>query len=612
MSMSNQSRRRNVSLARRLMRSGSAPHKAPAPNGGLALTGLVLILIGLIRASLTTNSTNVKESATDFTDTHLALHEAGMAELRERNRDLKAQNNTLRAQRDALTREVQAAAANVARLEGLVAARPEVETLLMPGPVMPGPVMPDPVLADPVMAAVPCDEAPSAVADLPVGELPLIARSSSPIWPRSRFAVGPVVGGAPVLTPRRALTAVAVVLAIALVAAGANVIVGAKTASVVVGVAGPSTIDDTPSGLGVVSPAVEFRLTIDDLDITQRIAITDVDVVDGSKVTKGEPLLGLDPTPLLAQVGILKTKLQVAQQSLTSAQQALLTLDADPMQAQLAALETSVDTLQNETTQAQQTGNAATIDQAEDNLLSAQAALGRAQDALSSDQLVALSRRGDAQALVTTEQGQVALQTQLLAIAQGNGSTVSSPIAGVVTAVDVLPGDAAISGKTLIEVVDPSTLRVSADIPIAEVGDVHAGQPATIRFPATPGLAISATVVAVSDVAVGGGLEVPVMVEGANRPDDQVLLGAQALVEVAATVAAKVTVPDIAIASAVQDPEVFVVRHGHAIRVAVVIGHADENRTEILSGLAPGDEVVLAGMQTLVNGSAVRVHRTET
>lgn len=477
---------------------------------------------------------------------------------------------------------------------------------------MPGPVMPDPVLADPVMAAVPCDEAPSAVADLPVGELPLIARSSSPIWPRSRFAVGPVVGGAPVLTPRRALTAVAVVLAIALVAAGANVIVGAKTASVVVGVAGPSTIDDTPSGLGVVSPAVEFRLTIDDLDITQRIAITDVDVVDGSKVTKGEPLLGLDPTPLLAQVGILKTKLQVAQQSLTSAQQALLTLDADPMQAQLAALETSVDTLQNETTQAQQTGNAATIDQAEDNLLSAQAALGRAQDALSSDQLVALSRRGDAQALVTTEQGQVALQTQLLAIAQGNGSTVSSPIAGVVTAVDVLPGDAAISGKTLIEVVDPSTLRVSADIPIAEVGDVHAGQPATIRFPATPGLAISATVVAVSDVAVGGGLEVPVMVEGANRPDDQVLLGAQALVEVAATVAAKVTVPDIAIASAVQDPEVFVVRHGHAIRVAVVIGHADENRTEILSGLAPGDEVVLAGMQTLVNGSAVRVHRTET
>ncbi|HUH86825.1 MAG TPA: efflux transporter periplasmic adaptor subunit, partial [Pusillimonas sp.] len=52
---------------------------------------------------------------------------------------------------------------------------------------------------------------------------------------------------------------------------------------------------------------------------------------------------------------------------------------------------------------------------------------------------------------------------------------------------------------------------------------------------------------------------------------------------------------------------VFRIHDGKAERLAVGIGQRRAGRIEITSGLAEGDEVVVAGLQKIVDGAPVRV-----
>jgi len=57
---------------------------------------------------------------------------------------------------------------------------------------------------------------------------------------------------------------------------------------------------------------------------------------------------------------------------------------------------------------------------------------------------------------IASLQGQVAVDQQLLAIAQGNSNTIDAPIAGAVTNLTVQPGQAVRPGTTMLQIVDTS------------------------------------------------------------------------------------------------------------------------------------------------------------
>jgi multidrug efflux pump subunit AcrA (membrane-fusion protein) len=62
----------------------------------------------------------------------------------------------------------------------------------------------------------------------------------------------------------------------------------------------------------------------------------------------------------------------------------------------------------------------------------------------------------------------------------------------------------------------------------------------------------------------------------------------------------------LAPADAIKDGQVWRVSGGRAERVPVTVGIHDLLRAEVLSGLAEGDQVAVAGLDNLRNGARVR------
>ena len=65
-------------------------------------------------------------------------------------------------------------------------------------------------------------------------------------------------------------------------------------------------------------------------------------------------------------------------------------------------------------------------------------------------------------------------------------------------------------------------------------------------------------------------------------------------------------VPRIALLDDQDDPAVYAVRDGKAVRVPVKLGYTDGEWTEVREGLKEGDKVVTAGKVALRDGSAVQ------
>jgi RND family efflux transporter MFP subunit len=187
---------------------------------------------------------------------------------------------------------------------------------------------------------------------------------------------------------------------------------------------------------------------------------------------------------------------------------------------------------------------------------------------------------------------------------------VRAPFDGVVASRSHQPGDFVEPGgaEPILRVIDPSRLEVEAAVPSADLGNVTMGSPAEIhggsfpveraRVAARPAAVDSATGTAQVRLAFAvptslpSGLPVEVEILGEEHP-------------------AAVLVPADAIVQEGAQSFLFVVdaqkkAHRRAVRVGLTAG----GRAEILSGVAPGDTVVVRGQTALPDGAIVEVSET--
>jgi len=359
--------------------------------------------------------------------------------------------------------------------------------------------------------------------------------------------------------PRRARTiplprlALVLVLVFALVLAAGGVAVSKVLprlkgpANVVVATAAPAVIDNRPGGVGTIAAAPQDVATValDVQGISTPIEVTAVDVIANQYVAAGAPLLQLNPLPIEQNLQQVKLTLRQAQETLASAQASA----ANP---------------------ANGSGNA---------YLAVQ---------------------------VPTSEGQVALDQQLVQIAEGNSTSITAPIAGYISEVRVAPGQVVTYGSTMVQVVNPTQVVVDAGMQLSDLPSLSVGDSATITPSQLPGVHLAGTVVAISAEASGDGLEGTVVVAAPNIPVHPVPLGSQSIVNISAPLHAAVSVPTLAVLNVEIAPVVGVVQHDRIHFQPVQIGASDGNRTQILSGLRAGQVVAVTNMQQLTNGDKVR------
>lgn len=272
-----------------------------------------------------------------------------------------------------------------------------------------------------------------------------------------------------------------------------------------------------------------------------------VSVALGQQVRKGQRLLTLDRQPLLANVAQLRAHLQRTQSDLTR-----IKTDVADRRAP-AALRPAV--------------------------------------------------MGQEQAL----ESQVSLYNQLLAAAEGQSSTVTSPIDGEVLAVNVRAGQVAKPGATLVEVVDYHRITVTAELPVSAQGEVKPGDPARLTFAAVPGLVLTGTVSGVSPGSVNSGTGFQLTVDALNTAGQSVHPGYQAYVQVPYQSPAGPVVRRMAVLNMGLAPSMFVVQ-GDVVQLRQVqIGAVDGSDVQITSGIQPGEEYVLVGNENLATGDRVHV-----
>lgn len=185
-------------------------------------------------------------------------------------------------------------------------------------------------------------------------------------------------------------------------------------------------------------------------------------------------------------------------------------------------------------------------------------------------------------------------------------ANVVAPITGVVAERSIKTGNFVQINSPIFRIVDTSRLEATLNVPERELATLKPGLPVQLQVDALPGRPFEGRVDRVAPVIdsgsgtfrvicafESGGLLQPGMFGRIKIDYDQ---RADALV-----------IPRNGLLDDENDPAVFAVRDGKAVRLPVKLGYYDGQWVEVRDGLKPGDRVVTAGKVALREGTAVLV-----
>lgn len=179
--------------------------------------------------------------------------------------------------------------------------------------------------------------------------------------------------------------------------------------------------------------------------------------------------------------------------------------------------------------------------------------------------------------------------------------TVRAGISGVVLKRDVEPGDLVTPGKLLLQLGDPASARVTATVDERDIPRIQRGQLALMSSDGLPGKVVRGHV---TEITPGG---------DPNQRAFRVRIGFEKpeTLPFGLTLEVNIVIREHANAllvpsGAVLDDKVWLMEDGKAVHRAVRTGVSGTDKTEILSGLAQGDTVIVNPPKDLEEGQKVR------
>lgn len=181
--------------------------------------------------------------------------------------------------------------------------------------------------------------------------------------------------------------------------------------------------------------------------------------------------------------------------------------------------------------------------------------------------------------------------------------TVTAPISGAITQLGVRPGMTVAAGQTLAEVSGLDPIWLEAAVPEILAGEASVGRPVSATLTAFPGQVFAGRIVAVLPSAEITSRTITARIELRN-PGLKLRPGMFAQVSLASDRRQALLVPSEAVIRTGERTLVVLAQEEGGYRPAEVrIGREANGRTEVLAGLAPGEEVVTSG-QFLLDSEA--------
>jgi HlyD family secretion protein len=345
-------------------------------------------------------------------------------------------------------------------------------------------------------------------------------------------------------------------------------------------------------------------------DVVRIASATQSGVVDalfvkpGSRVTPGMPIARMENPALVAVAEGARAQLDVARANLASARQQARALQL----TQRTALADAQAQAEQSALQARALGSLHASGLVPD-LQFEQARIAAKKSAgdvtLSRAQLAVAD--SDAVAKVAAARAQVTQAAAQLAAAQADVAalTVRAAVAGIVQDVVVDPGSSVAQNTAIARVADTRSLKAVLQVPENDVRAVAVGMRARVD---AGGGAAWGRVARLAPAAQNGTVAVDVTfarrVPNGARPDASF----DAAIEIARTPSA-VTLARPAAASDGATLELFKLIDGgtRAVRVPVRLGSGSSDRVQVLSGVSPGDVVIVSDTSAFSDQTEVRL-----
>ena len=192
-------------------------------------------------------------------------------------------------------------------------------------------------------------------------------------------------------------------------------------------------------------------------------------------------------------------------------------------------------------------------------------------------------------------------------------SKVLAPFSGVITNIQVSPGQHVSGGSDLFTLVNIDKVQVHAKVLESEIGKMKEGREVDLKFSAYPDQVFKGRVHAISPVVDPADKTCNVIVEMVNV-DQAVKPGMHAEVQIAAEIYTdRLLVPQDAILTRNQRKLVFVVEGDRAKWKYIAIGLENEEYAEVLptddpgGGVEPGNQVLIDGHFTIAHDARIRI-----
>jgi len=191
---------------------------------------------------------------------------------------------------------------------------------------------------------------------------------------------------------------------------------------------------------------------------------------------------------------------------------------------------------------------------------------------------------------------------------QKDATVVKAPYAGIVAERTANAGDVVTPGAPLFTVVDPSTMRLEANIPASQLGAIHLGAPVTFAVTGYPDRKFKGVVAHIAPSADAATRQVRVIARIPNQGAGLVA-GLFAEGRVNSTVREALTAPAAAIDQRGIRPVVARLKGGRVERLEVTLGAKDDatERVELTSGVSRGDTLLVGAALGITPGTTLKV-----
>lgn len=186
-----------------------------------------------------------------------------------------------------------------------------------------------------------------------------------------------------------------------------------------------------------------------------------------------------------------------------------------------------------------------------------------------------------------------------------DNAVVKAPISGTVNNRFVETGALIAPNVPLFEIVDDSRIKVICNIPETKVRLIKVGQKVTATSNDSASRTFTGTIRSIG-VKTDRGLNYPVEVLLDSDPELHVGLYLKVNFE-DNDGSAGILIPRKAIVGSVLSADVFVAKDGVAERRSVKLGDMFGDRIEILEGLQDGEEIVIAGLMNIADGTPIKI-----